>query len=266
MRMPTRDCVQHVLLGCVTLFVCSQLIAQQTTEAPPSPAQDSLYTIKSHVNVVLVPVLARDRSGQEVGNLKKEDFQVFDNGKPRVISGFTVQRRVAIESSPKPVPSAPAVAGGPPKSVLVPSRFVVFLFDDMHLSFEDLAQAQKASVKMLATSLVETDMAAVVSISGRINSGLTFDGSKLQAAIAQLKPQGLYRKIGGECPNIDYYQADLIQNKRDDGALQAAIEDVMGCSGLKEQGMAERLAQQTASQVLAGGDRFDIQQSAHPFD
>lgn len=81
----------------------------------------------------------------------------------------------------------------------VPKRFVVFLFDDLHLTLGDLAQAQKAGTKILATSLTSTDMAAVVSLSGKINSGLTTDRGPLRAAIMKLQPQNLYRPTASEC-------------------------------------------------------------------
>ena len=256
MKMRTRDSTRPVLLGCAVLFACSHLMAQQ---ASSTEAQDSTYTIKSHVNVALVPVLVRDRRGQEVGNLKREDFQIFDNGKPRDISGFTIQKRAGVEKSSQATPSTPS--GVTHQVAIVPNRFVVFLFDDMHTRFEDLAQVQKATAKILATSLTDTDMAAVVSLSGRLNSGLTFDHVKLQETVMQVKPQGLYRKTGSECPDIDYYQADLIQNKHDSNALQAAIEEVLSCSpGLKMRDVAERLAEGTASQVLSMGDQ-DVQVS-----
>ncbi len=141
-----------------------QTPVQQTNDPPP---QDSTYTFKSNVNVVLVPVLVRDKQGLAIGNLKKEDFQVFDNDKPQVISGFTIQTRTGIESATNPTQPAPAVPA--PQPPPAPERFIVFLFDDMHLSLGDLAQAQKAGTKILAASLTETDVAAVVSLSGRIN-------------------------------------------------------------------------------------------------
>ena len=37
--------------------------------------------------------MVRDQQRHTLGDLKKEDFQVFDNGKPRVISGFTIEKR-----------------------------------------------------------------------------------------------------------------------------------------------------------------------------
>ena len=43
-------------------------------------------TFKTETNLVLVPVVVRDANGNAVGNLRKEDFQVFDKGKPQVIT------------------------------------------------------------------------------------------------------------------------------------------------------------------------------------
>ena len=57
-----------------------------------------------NVNRAFVPVVVRDKQGHAVGDLKKEDFQVFDNGKPQVISGFTVEKREVTESAPGETP------------------------------------------------------------------------------------------------------------------------------------------------------------------
>jgi hypothetical protein len=68
-------------------------VAQQP---PPNPntaemsSQDAPATFNSKVNVVLVPVVVRDNKGRAVGDLRRDDFRLFDRGKPQVIASFTV--------------------------------------------------------------------------------------------------------------------------------------------------------------------------------
>ena len=219
------------------------------------PAQNGTFTIESKVDVVLVPVLVRDGQGHAVGNLKKEDFQLFDNDKPQAITGFTIQQRATIQGDRSAAEPA-ALPSASPQAANVPERFIVFLFDDMHLSASDLSQSQKAATEILAGSLTETDMAAVVSMSGHINSGLTRDRTQLQEAIMKLQPQGLYRASGQECPDIDYYHADLIENKHNSAALEAAIDEMFSCSpGLQMRDIAERMVESAATRTVAMGEQ-----------
>ena len=46
---------------------------------------------------MLVRVVVRDDNGRTVGNLHKEDFRLFDDGKPQEIADFSVE-----VSNPKP--------------------------------------------------------------------------------------------------------------------------------------------------------------------
>jgi VWFA-related protein len=73
-------------------------------------------------------------------------------------------------------------------------------------------------------------MAAVVSLSGTVNSGLTRDPAKLQAALQSLHPHPVYHADTTTCGAIDYYQADLIENKHDNAALQDAIKRFALCN------------------------------------
>ena len=190
-------------------------------------------TIRVNVNRVLVPVVVRDRQGSAVGDLKQEDFQIFDDNKLRVMSAFTIQKRGIAEVSAASGAAGSAEPAGAPNATLAapaPPRSIVFLFDDQHLRFQDLAYAQEAAVKALDGALLgPSDRVVVLSTTGTANSGLTADHARLQQAIMAVKPKGFSRSTTG-CIKIDDYQADLIVNKNDDAAFVDAVGQYMACN------------------------------------
>jgi VWFA-related protein len=239
---------------------CFGLIATLGSPAQvPQKQPDAPVTIQANVNRVLVPVIVRDRLGNVVTDLKREDFHVFDNDKARAVSAFSIDKRGApgadVESKSSkspPSPTAVTAALNPP-----PPRFVVFLFDDMHLTIEDLARARTAGMKLLAGTLVDSDYAEAVSLSGRTNSGVTRDRTKLQEAIAGLQPRSVLRPDAADCPKVDYYQADLIENKHDQVALQDVEQQLVICNP-PPPGMLETMAELAARRALTVG-QLDVQ-------
>jgi VWFA-related protein len=259
-----------VSLGCLVLISCAHSAAQKGNEP-----QDTTPKIEMNVNRVLVPVAVRDQQGHTLGDLKKEDFQVFDNGKPRVVSGFTVEKRGPRESNQGSntesgmQPRLPNNAAPP-----APKRFIVLLFDDLNLTFEDLAHAKKAGLEASERALADSNIAVVVSTSQKTNSGWTRDPAKLRDAIASLEAQRVYRPDDTECPKVDYYQADLIVNKNDATALADAVAQIVSCHpalgvtpakpddisnlGLAQQDAPTLMAKAAANRVLSLGRR-DLQ-------
>ena len=236
-------------LSCQILICFAHSFAQQS-----SGREGELPRFKVNVVRVLVPVVVRDKEGHVVRDLKKEDFQVFDNDKPHPLSGFEVEEHAAPDSK-KNDGVQPAVSA-------IPERSIVFLFDDMHMSAADLALVRKAAANALTGTMSDSDMAAVVSLSGKTNSGLTRDREKLQQAIMSLQPQTINTLDSAECPKIDYYQADLIENKHDSEASADAVRQVLNCSpGLDikyNYNEAQSLAEAAARRVLNLGHQ-DIQ-------
>lgn len=187
-------------------------------------SHEEATTFKVNVKLVLVRVVVRDAQGHAVGNLHKEDFLLFDNRKPQVITHFSAEqpgtqvakeRKTSDENGSEKLPS-------------VPERYVAFVFDDVHLNFGDLVQARMAADHHLAT-LQPTDRAAIFSTSGQTTLDFTDDRAKLHETLLQLQPRPIAASGTSECPDISYYMADLIQNKQDTQATEAAIEDAISC-------------------------------------
>lgn len=190
-------------------------------------SHEEATTFKVNVKLVTVRVVVRDAQGHAVGNLHKEDFALFDSGKPQVISHFSVEQpgsQVAREQT-----TSDEKAGEKPPSV--PERYIAFVFDDLHIKFGDLVRSRTAAERHIAT-LLPTDRAAVFSTSGQTTLDFTDDRAKLHDTLLRLQPRPIAGTGMADCPDISYYMADLIQNKNDIQAEQAAIQDALGCSTL----------------------------------
>lgn len=250
--MNLNACLRPALfLACLVAFSSSRAVAQQA-----NGSQDAPFKIQLNANRVLVPVVVRDKQGRTVSDLKREDFQVFDNEKPRTFSGFTVQRRGIAETDAASPQGAQPPVSAPAASAPV-QRFLVFLFDDIHLRPEEMGQAQKAASQVLDRAMSGREIGAVVSLSQKTNSGLTRDRARLQDAIKGLQARNLYKADNSDCPSIDYYQADLIENKHDMDATQDAIRKVFNCNPSLDPkyqaNVAENMADSTARRVLSMG-------------
>ncbi len=235
-------------------------------------AHDAPATFSTKVNLVLVPVVVRDSKGQAIGTLKKEDFQLFDKGKPQIITRFSLEK--AGESLvPAEVATDEALenaAGGTTAAkpaAPIAQRFVLYLFDDVHLTMSDLMQARNAADKHLSETLDPTTRAGIFTTSGQGNLDFTDDHVKLHEALMKLMSRPTLAAPGTECPDLSYYMADLIQNKNDQGAMGAAVSEVLSSCAPPPPGpqtpqtiqQAQQVAQSTvqaaASRVLSFGER-----------
>ena len=197
---------------------------------PEMASRDAPATFSAKVNLVMVPVVVRDGKGKAIGTLQKEDFQLFDKGKPQVISRFSVEKagetvipaEVAADAAAIDKSIAPATPAAP-----IAQRFVLYLFDDVHTTTPDLIQARNAADKHLTESLDPAARAGIFTTSGQNNVDFTDDRVKLHEALMKLMSRPTMGPPGSECPDISYYMADMIQNKNDPTALQAAAQEVL---------------------------------------
>jgi VWFA-related protein len=204
---------------------------------PDAPAEPGGFTLRLNVNSLLVPAVVLDKTGRAVGGLGRENFAVMDGGKARTITGLTVvgsARQVAGANLKGSSDSTTHAIGGEvsaPGSPSAPAanRFLIFLFDDLHITSADLALVQKAATRLFEKPLPETDYVAVVSFTG-VNSGITRDRAALQSAIMKLTVHQAVQQGKEDCPSVDYYSADQIVNKRNAMEFQIAVQKAKQCS------------------------------------
>lgn len=74
---------------------------QAGASASASSAQEpgSSTTVKVKTRLVIVDVVAHDKKGQMVTDLRQEDFKVKEDGKPQKVSVFAFQRPMALETA-----------------------------------------------------------------------------------------------------------------------------------------------------------------------
>ena len=61
----------------------------QTTDRPP--AKEPLTKIRATTRLVVVDVISTDAKGKPIADLNKDDFTLFEDGKPQQIKVFSFQ-------------------------------------------------------------------------------------------------------------------------------------------------------------------------------
>lgn len=239
------------------------LWGQDAAQDPNAKEMQAIFTSK--VNLVMVPVVVRDKSGRAIGTLKKEDFQLFDKGRPQVVTRFLVEKAsdrikpVEIEKD-SPIDETKPAAGVPPAS------FLAYLFDDMNIEAGDLTIVRNAALKHLAESMRPDERVAVYTTSGRTMLDFSDDQERIREAMMRIAPYS--RTHQQTCPPMNYYEADRIINQQDGGALGLATQDTLICgqmnslpialpgggSGQADKQTAQNLARSVASQTLESGN------------
>jgi len=232
--------------------------------------RDSATTFKVRVNLVLVRVVVRDEHGKVVENLKKEDFQLFDNRKAQAITSFNVETPL---SHAVPVVSVTDhdAADADAKDQLAPNlpqRFVSLFFDDIHLEMSDAVTARAAGTKIL-DAMAPSDRVGIFTSSGQLTQEFTADRELLKRALIQIAPRPVAGSNFHDCPEVTYYQADLIENRHDDQALAVATEDAVQCAfngDETQRAAALTMAHASSARALANGDNSSTYAYQHLSD
>jgi len=85
----------------------------QTGPQPQEQAPDDFFIDTVNVSVVNVDVYVTDKKGNRINGLTRDDFELFENGKPMAITNFYAVEEGKAVSAPAPEPAPEAPAAGP---------------------------------------------------------------------------------------------------------------------------------------------------------
>lgn len=237
---------------------------QQTAKANPDTktelsSKDTDTTFKVRVNLVQVRVVVRESNGALVGNLKREDFQLYDQGKLQPITTFALEtsqsRRERAEEAAKTQEGGPEPAK---ESVAMPQRFVALVFDDIHLNSSDATFA-RVSAKALIDSMTPVDRIGIYSTSGEVTQEFTDDKAALERTLLKVTPRAMLGKINSvtNCPDVTHYMADLAINKNDPSVIRVVVQETLACqfqNDTRYLTAAQQMAASALREELTAGD------------
>jgi VWFA-related protein len=216
-------------------------------------SHDSPATFKVRVNLVPVRVVVRDSNGKVVTNLKKEDFQLLDNRKLQIISSFSSETPGSHVPTVKMDADSGAAAseGTPVKAPDLPERFITLLFDDLHISTQDVLFSRQAAAKLFA-AMHGGDRLSIFTTSGQVQQDFTADRDLLNEVLRGIIPRPISSHVSSDCPPMTFYEAYQIVEVNDPTALQVATQDAASCSGTTQG--AQVMAQAAAQRELSTGE------------
>ena len=181
------------------LLVCGAAALPADQNPPPAaPApQTQQPTFKLRVDYVEVDVVVSDRQGNLVRDLKKEDFQVLEDGKPQSISAFSLVD-IPIERAERPLFAAsPIEPDVKTNERPFDGRVYVMVIDDLHTRAGRSIRVKLAAKQFIERRLGANDLMAIVHTSGPIDANQEFTNNKKLLLAAVEKTLGASRWVIG---------------------------------------------------------------------
>ncbi|HMD39860.1 MAG TPA: VWA domain-containing protein [Candidatus Acidoferrum sp.] len=183
--------IAAIALASLLLQYSVPSFAQQPQQPqPPATAQPEPRSIRVTSELVLANVVVRDKKGNLIRDLKKDDFTLFEDGKKQNISTFDFENVDQIENAgnaEQTVTGETADAAGP-AGVLRKSdapvmnardrRVIVLFFDFSAMEPDQIDRCVDSAKKYINAQMHPVDIVALVSLSTNMRVDLDFTDDK----------------------------------------------------------------------------------------
>ena len=171
-----------IIFGCLCLLGIGIYSPLRNLSFVPAAAAQSGQSVnlRADVDLVMIQVSVLDKKGKSINNLKKENFQLYEDGKKQEILSF--DEVTEAPGSPSSL-NAPVVDNGNRDH----GKIVLIVFDDSTIRSDHLKRARDSADALVKQHMKPGDLFAVASFSYGLKflQNFTDDADKIEKAIAQ---------------------------------------------------------------------------------
>ena len=153
-----------------------------------APVQQAPQAIHATTELVLVNVVARDKKGSLIRDLKREDFTVFEDGQKQQVSSFDfenidelalAQQAMATAIGTEAATPGVAPAAKPQATLDARDRRLILLFFDFSaMEVDQIDRSVDAAKKYVNAKMQPADLIAIVSLATNMRLDLDFTDDK----------------------------------------------------------------------------------------
>lgn len=192
------------LLLCLTLcfHLATNGLAQQPAQPPSKPPEqkptaspqepNDIDVVKISTNLVQIDAVVTDGRGNHVTDLRADEVEMLEDGRPQKISDFSYIKIVRPEPrAANPSETSGTAAAGPRRQLRREEvqRTLALVVDDLRMSHDSVRFTKEALKRFLDEQVLPNDLVAIIRTAGGTGSlqQFTSDKQQLYAAVDKLK-------------------------------------------------------------------------------
>jgi VWFA-related protein len=201
------------------VLCCTLGLAVTFAQQGPPPAGQPQVTFKAEVDYVDVDTVVTDRQGNFIGDLEKEDFEIFEDGKPQKVDMFSYVDLPVVRSDRFAFGGRPAASDVRTNQQSLAGRLYVIVLDDFGTSLFRTNTVKRHARQFIERNFGANDVGAIVYTSGRTDASQEFtsDPALLLTAVDKF--------VGRKLRSSTLDKVDSYWRQQELSAMEAAGRD-----------------------------------------
>jgi len=230
--------------------------SQDTTAQAPAPptGPDGQPIFRTGINFVRVDVIVSDKNGNPVADLKPEDFEVVEQGRPQSIETFKLVSLDGglMESTKQPPRQIRTDEDEESEAARDDVRLFAFFLDDYHVRVETSMSARDQLARFVETQLGPSDMVGMMApLQATASVRMTRNHDAIMRGLQQFRGRKYdYTPRNEFEERYAYYPAETVERIRNQVSMSAMKSLITHMGGLKEGRKALILVSEGYSNML----------------